>query len=158
MSMPVSTLPSSPQSSDLTSIGTLYTIGYAARADRKRLDVLMHDHRRLLVDTRFTPCCSWNSAFRREALAQRYNSAEQAHLPQTSRRIRYVWLGATLGNRCKQSGGPMQLANPDQGIKQIMTVLCEGRDVILLCECADQSRCHRTLVAKLVQDALTALS
>jgi uncharacterized protein (DUF488 family) len=161
---PVSRTPGSPVPSgpsgppDLMRLGTLYTLGYATRADRKRLDALMRDHQRLLVDTRSTPCCSWNPAFRREVLVQRYNCDEQAHLPQGQRRIRYLWLGETLGNVNARAGGPMQLANLDQGSKQIMTVLCEGRDVILLCECADQSRCHRTLVAKLVQDALAGLS
>jgi uncharacterized protein (DUF488 family) len=118
----------------------------------------MQDHRRLLVDTRWKPWSRWHPNFRREALHQRYNLDEQAHLPQSNRHVRYVWFGATLGNVNDQSRGPIRLANPKPGMKQVVTWLREGRDDMLLCACADAILCHRTLVAKFVQDALAALS
>lgn len=158
MSMPVSRLLLARPSSDLTQYGTLYTLGYASSGDRERLERLMHDHRRLLVDTRFSPWSRWYPAFQRQALHQRYNLDEQAHLPQAVHAVRYVWYGATLGNVNFQSGGPIRLANPVQGVQNVVVSLREGRDVILLCACADAMRCHRTLVAKLVQDALVLIS
>jgi hypothetical protein len=94
-------------------------------------------------------------AFCREQLHHRYNVAEQAHLPVGERVVRYVWY-RSLGNRNYRQGGPIQLASPEQGVRHVVAALLAGRDVILLCACADARRCHRLLVARLVQDALAA--
>ena len=138
---------------DITQVGTLYTIGYASQADRIRLDDLMQDERRLLIDIRYAPRSRFYPAFGRAALDGRYNVAEPSPMPASERRVRYVW-SQSLGNRHDANGGPILLDTPALGIAQVVATLLEGRDVILLCACRDEARCHRLLVARLVQDAL----
>lgn len=132
-------------SPDITQLGTLYTIGYSNQADRQRLEQLMHDHRRRLSDIRFAPRSRAYPEFGRKQLHARFNVQEQASLPVAERRVRYVWYQA-LGNR-----------NYATGIPHVVAHLIAGRDVILLCACANARHCHRTLVAKLVQEQLAAL-
>jgi hypothetical protein len=93
MSIAVSQLPLAYTSFALTQPGTLYTTGYAPSADRERLERLMHDHRRLLVDRRLHPWSwsRWYPNFRREALHQRDNLDELAHLQHAARRVCSVW-------------------------------------------------------------------
>ncbi|SRR5579875_2316182 len=141
--------------SSTSAVGTLYTIGYTNQAEQQRLGQLMQARHRLLVDIRFTPFSRAFPAFCREQLHHRYNVAEQAHLPVGERVARYVWY-RSLGNRNYRQGGPIQLANPEQGVRHVVAALLAGRDVILLCACADERHCHRTLVAQLVQEALAA--
>lgn len=141
---------------DIMQIGTLYTVGYSNPADRSRLDQLMQDPRRLLVDIRFSPRSRPHPDFCREQLHTRFNVTEQAHLPEALRRVRYIWYQA-LGNRNYANGKSIHLDDPERGIPQVVASLREGRDVILLCACSDERRCHRLLVARLVQDALAAL-
>src|SRR5262249_53544544 len=42
-------------------------------------------------------------------------------------------------------------------VREAAIQLCEGVSLILLCACANPHTCHRTTVAKLVQDAMSAL-
>ncbi len=139
----------------LMSIGTLYTLGYSKAGAISRLEQLMQDDRRLLVDIRLTPFSRAYPAFCREQLHHRYNVAEQAQLPVEERVVRYVWY-RSLGHRNYRQGGPIQLEQPEQGVGHVVAALLAGRDVILLCSCADERHCHRTLVAQLVQEALAA--
>jgi uncharacterized protein (DUF488 family) len=143
----------SSTSTSASAVGTLYTIGYANRAEQQRLGQLMQARHRLLVDIRLTPFSRAFPDFCREQLHHRYNVAEQAHLPVGERVVRYVWY-RSLGNRNYRQGGPIQLASPEQGVRHVVAALLAGRDVILLCACADERHCHRLLVARLVQDAL----
>lgn len=137
----------------VSSVGTLYTIGYANKTERERLSHLMQAHHRLLVDIRSVPSSRAYPDFCRQQLHLRYNVAEQEHLPVGERGVRYVWY-QSLGNRNYKQGGPIELTHPELGVRHVVAALLAGRDVILLCACADERRCHRTLVAQLVQDAL----
>jgi len=107
----------------------------------------------LLVDIRYAPRSRFYPQFRREALDRRYNVAGLSPMPASCQHVRYVWY-QSLGNRNYAKGGPIRLDNPELGIPQVVAELRAGRDVILLCACCDESRCHRLLVARLVQDAL----
>lgn len=139
----------------VSSVGTLYTIGYANRAEWEHLSQLMQAHHRLLVDIRYVPYSRAYPDFCRQRLHLRYNVTEQEHLPVGERVVRYVWY-QSLGNRNYNQNGPIQLDHPEPGVQHVVAALLTRRDVILLCACADERRCHRTLVAQLVQDALAA--
>ncbi len=128
-----------------TSIGTLYTVGYAAHDAQARIDRLMRDERTLLIDIRLSPRCGWSAIWTRQALAKRFGR-------------RYIW-EQRLGNR--------HYPHPERGfalaeghahaIQDAATLLCQGISLILLCACRDFGACHRSLVTKLIQEAVQTL-
>jgi uncharacterized protein (DUF488 family) len=122
--------------------GTIYTVGYAHPDAVARLDRLMRNPRVLLVDIRSQPRSRWQPQWNRHALAARFGR-------------RYVW-DRRLGNiHSRQREQGIQLAEGHQdAIREAAALLCEGTSLILLCACRNPRECHRSLVAKLIQDAL----
>ncbi len=135
----------------MASTGTLYTLGYAALGSRERLDTLMGDDltaspiATLLADIRYSPRSRAFPEWSKVELEKRYRHCYRA-------------LGWSLGNVNYQTNGPILLANPEPGIRDICWHLWRGTNVILLCVCRDEATCHRALVAKMVREALEAVS
>jgi uncharacterized protein (DUF488 family) len=128
--------------SSATERGTIYTLGYSKREAEATLERLMRHPRTLLVDVRYQPVCSFTPQWNRAFLAGRYGQ-------------RYVW-ERRLGNLHYRSRGlPIQLAPGSQhAITDAVGLLRAGTSLVLLCACADERACHRSYVAKLIQDAL----
>lgn len=125
------------------SIGTLYTIGYAhpdALADVTRL---MQQEWIILLDVRLSPRSRWQPAWNRRVLATTYG-------------LRYQW-DKRLGNlnyQHREQG--IQLADGHlDAVQEAAALLSIGTSLILLCACKDARTCHRNMIAKLLQDALT---
>jgi uncharacterized protein (DUF488 family) len=122
--------------------GTIYTLGYAQPDAAAQLDRLMRDARTCLVDIRYQPRSRWAYQWNRAALASRYGR-------------RYFW-ERRLGNvhyREQELGMRLAEGHPD-AIREAAALLCEGTSLILLCGGIDARTCHRSWVAKLIQDAL----
>lgn len=128
-----------------TSIGTLYTVGYAAREAQARIDPLMRDERTLLIDIRLFPRCGWSTIWSRQALAKRFGR-------------RYIW-EQRLGNRNYRhpQRGFALAEGHTYAIQDAAALLCQGTSLILLCGCRDFGTCHRSLVTKLIQEAVQAM-
>jgi uncharacterized protein (DUF488 family) len=67
---------------------------------------------------------------------------------------RYRHLPA-FGNVNYRTGGPIVLADPDAGIDIVRN---ESRTPILMCGCANFDRCHRRVVARLLQEHLDVVA
>lgn len=109
---------------------TIYTMGYAGWAPAALRDEVA----RLgaaVVDVRIAPT-SKSPQWRREALAELLGPRYR-HMP-------------ALGNRNAFTGGPAELAAPEQALVPAAALLAAG-PVVLLCGCADPARCHRGLAA-----------
>jgi hypothetical protein len=122
--------------------GTIYTLGYSQPKAAVRLEQLMRHPHTLLVDVRYQPICSFNPQWNRAALAGRYGH-------------RYVW-DRRFGNiHYSRRDRAIQLAAGHQdAVREAAALLLEGTSLVLLCACGDERTCHRSLVAKLIQDAL----
>ena len=123
--------------------GTLSGFGYAALRDAADLAKLLGDDVDLVVDVRIN---RWSRipAFSMGAKA----TVEAAGYD-------YLWLGG-LGNTGHRDGGPMRLADPEQ-VEVVVDELRAGRNVALMCVCADGRRCHRQLVIELARQRLPGL-
>jgi uncharacterized protein (DUF488 family) len=122
--------------------GTIYTLGYSQTKAVARLEQLMRHPHVLLVDVRYQPVSRWNPQWNRASLAGRY-------------RQRYVW-DRRLGNvnyRSRTLSIELAAAYRD-AIREAAALLCLGTSLVLLCACSDERACHRSYVAKLIQDAL----
>lgn len=111
----------------------VYPCGYARSPEW--IEHLMHEHPHLMmIDTRFTP---WSNrpAWRGETLRATYGE-------------RYRWAGQFLGNRHYKSGGPVDLVDPVRGLAGLRHWLEHEYDLLLLCGCADYSRCHRKTIVE----------
>ncbi|MBA2391168.1 MAG: hypothetical protein H0V70_00300 [Ktedonobacteraceae bacterium] len=91
----------------------------------------MEQPQMLLIDTRFSPKSRW-AEWREGALREKYGT-------------RYRTAGAYLGNVNFQ-GGPIQIADLEEGLRGLHLYLNEGHALILLCQCADYSSCHRNVI------------
>lgn len=119
----------------------LIPFGYTCTNALTRLDELMRsDERTLLIDIRSSPCSRF-AEWRREALVQRY-------------RDRYRYAGALLGNVHYKDGGPITIAEPEQGVAKLLSYLDAAYDLILLCGCRRYETCHRRVVCELVRKQL----
>jgi len=116
-------------------MNTVYPVGYSSYGSLAYVDQLMQQENMLLIDTRYKPY-SWKADWKKEALQKRYGA-------------RYRWAGAFLGNLNYQ-GGPIKLANPERGIPGLIRYLCEGHDLILLCQCHEYSECHRSVIVDML--------
>ena len=122
--------------------GTIYTVGFDHPDAAAQLDRLMRDPRAILVDIRWQPRSRWWPQWNRAALTARYGH-------------RYVW-ERRLGNvydQHKVRGIQLAEEHPE-AIGEAAALLCAGTSLILLCTCKHERACHRSLVAKLMQDAL----
>lgn len=122
--------------------GTIYTLGYAQSDAAIQLDRLMRAPGTCLVDIRSQPRSRRSPQWNRAALSARYGR-------------RYVW-ERRLGNahdRDREQGIHLAEGHQD-AIREAAALLCEGTSLVLLCACTNARTCHRSLVAKLIQDAL----
>jgi hypothetical protein len=116
----------------------IYTCGYS-RDGALVHSLMARDSRMFLIDCRMTPHSrlpEWNRA----ALHTQYGT-------------RYRWAGVFLGNRNYATGGPITLADPGRGVAGLLQYIQEGHPLILLCGCADFTRCHVQLIVSLLQQA-----
>ncbi len=113
----------------------VYPVGYGMGGALQYVDQLMALPQMLLIDIRFRPK-SWRAEWREAALREKYGK-------------RYRTAGAYLGNVNFQ-GGPITLADPDEGLRGLRMYLTEGYDLILLCQCPDYHVCHRKVVVDLL--------
>lgn len=124
--------------------GTLYTLGYSQRKAAATLERLMRQPRTLLLDVRYQPTCRFNPAWNRAELAARYG--EQYRWERRLGNVNY-WSRA----RAIQLPGNFQ-----EAVCEAASLICSGTALVLLCACSDERACHRSYVAKLIQDALPA--
>lgn len=122
--------------------GTIYTLGYSQVKAEATLEQLMRHPHVLLVDVRYQPVSRWNPQWNRAALAGRYGQG-------------YVW-DRRLGNiHYSSRDRPIQLAAGHQeAVFEAAALLLAGTSLVLLCACGDERACHRSYVARLIQDAL----
>ncbi len=119
-------------------IGTLSTLGYAAKSAACILETLLSEPGTLLVDVRMRPGSRRYPEWRRNPLERR-SRERYVHVP-------------TFGNvHYRTPDQPIQLANPEAGVRWAIPLLQQGRSLVLLCVCKDDEQCHR----KLVFDVLT---
>ncbi len=124
----------------MTTFGKLYTVGYAALEGVEQLqDFLAQEV--FLVDIRYFPSSRWKPEWSRKQLIERFAPN--------------YWHVRELGNVNHHSfDQPVQLLDARQGVSRIVPLLRQGRDICLLCACADWHRCHRRMVAELLQREL----
>lgn len=134
----------STNSSTIIERGTIYTLGYSQRKAAATLERLLRQSQILLLDVRYQPTSRWNPEWNRADLAARYGE-------------QYRW-ERRLGNVnywSRERG--IQLPAGSQGaVQEAASLLLAGTSLVLLCCCGDERACHRTLIAKLIQDALPA--
>jgi uncharacterized protein (DUF488 family) len=130
----------------LTERGTIYTLGYSAKSAAMQLESYMRLAHTLLVDVRLRPASRWAHFWNKAALAARYGGG-------------YRW-EPRLGNlHYKSRDLPIALApGHEDAIAELASLILEGTSLVLLCVCSDGQACHRTLVARLVQDALPVVT
>lgn len=138
-------------------LGKVYTFGYAAKGADELLRQLMENPKALIVDVRLSPYSRWRPGYNVNALFTRYNATEQAHLAASQHTTRYVWLGATLGNKNYDNDLPIELVNAQEGLRQLTDILTRGRDVVLLCACSRYITCHRHVIVDLLRAQLPHL-
>jgi uncharacterized protein DUF488 len=122
--------------------GTIYTLGSSQPKAAATLECLMRQPRTLLLDVRYQPVCRFNPHWNRASLAARYEE-------------HYQW-ERRLGNmRYWSRDWAIQLpAGSQDAVREAASFICAGTSLVLLCCCGDACTCHRSYVAKLVQDAL----
>lgn len=124
--------------------GTIYMVGYADETAETQVERFMRLPRALLVDIRFSPRSRWYPLWNRTALERRYGH-------------QYLW-EPRLGNvhyQHKDLGIQLDEGHED-AVCELAVLLVEGVSLILLCACKNPRTCHRSLVAKLIQDVLPA--
>lgn len=120
---------------------TIYTIGYAGWKPEE-LKAQVDELGAMLIDIRYSPRSrrpEWN----REALRGLWGQNWERF---------YLHLVA-LGNRNYKSGGAIELAAPEVGLKALAPVLRE-RPIVLLCACRDADMCHRSVAADFLSERL----
>ena len=132
------------QTNSIVKRGTLYTLGYCQRKASATLERLMRQPRTLLLDVRSQPVCRFNPAWNRAELAARYGEQYQ-----WERRLGNV-------NYWSRSRAIQLPENSQEAIREAASLLLAGTSLVLLCACSDERACHRSYVAKLIQDALPA--
>src|SRR6266699_5251433 len=121
--------------------GTIYTLGYTQPQAETHLERLMRNPRTLLVDVRYQPRSRFNLQWNRAALAGCFG-------------VRYVW-DRRLGNvHYRDPEQAIEFApGYQQAVREAVALVCAGTWLVLLCACLDERACHRSLFAKLIQDA-----
>jgi Active DUF488-N3 subclade len=118
-------------------IGTLYSLGYAAPSAACTLETLQALPGTLLVDVCMRPGSHRYPAWRAQALEGRYGE-RSVHVP-------------AFGNvHYRTPGQPIQLADPEAGVRWAIPLLHQGRNLVLLCVCKDDEQCHRKVVFDLL--------
>jgi len=124
--------------------GTIYTLGYSQAKAAATLERLMRQPRTLLLDVRYQPISRWNAQWNRAELTARYGE-------------QYRW-ERRLGNMhyWSRDRGIQLPAGSQDAVREAANLVCAGTSLVLLCCCGDARTCHRSLIAKLIQDALPA--
>jgi len=124
--------------------GTIYTLGYSQPKAAATLERLMRQPQTLLLDVRYQPVSRWNPEWNRAELAARYGE-------------QYRW-ERRLGNvnYWSRERGIQLPAGSQEAVQEAASLLLAGTSLVILCCCVDERACHRSLVAKLIQDALPA--
>lgn len=126
--------------------GKVVPFGYTGNNGLSRLDALMADDNRLIVDIRYSPHSRWHKQWEGRELEQRYFESFPL--------ARYVWLQA-LGNVNYRNGEPIHIADAQGGIEALKNLLTLAeRDIILLCACSEYETCHRRVVVELLKQVM----
>jgi hypothetical protein len=123
-------------------MGNRYTLGYAAKSASFILETLLAEPGTLLVDVHMHPGSHRYPGWGGDTLGRRYGE-------------RYVHVPAFGNIHYRTPGQPIQLADPEGGVKWAMPLLHQGRNLVLLCVCKDYDQCHRKLVFDLLTLSLT---
>lgn len=130
--------------SNSTLRGTIYTLGYSQRNAAAILERLLRQPALLLLDVRYQPVCRWNPAWNRAELTARYG--EQYRWERRFGNVNY-W----------SHSRPIQLSTGwQEAVLDATALLCAGTSLVLLCACSDERACHRSLIARSIQEALPA--
>lgn len=123
--------------------GKLYSIGYTSLMGVEELQkVLAPDV--LIIDIRYYPSSRWRPEWSRKRLMERF-APNYCHIRE-------------LGNvNYRSSELPIELLDAKIGISQIASLLQEGRDICLLCACSDWRKCHRRVVAELLENEVVGI-
>lgn len=119
----------------------LYTWGYSGHTQADLLDLMTENQIGLVVDVREKPwsCdAQWRNSTLRATFQDHYCS-----LPQ-------------LGNRTR-SVQRVQLVNEERGLARLEELLHIHRRVLIMCLERDHSRCHRSYVARRMQERIEGL-
>jgi Protein of unknown function, DUF488 len=118
-------------------IGNLYTLGYSAPSAASILETLLSEPGTLLVDVRMHPGSHRYPEWRGRALERRYGE-------------RYVHVPAFGNVHYRTPDQPIQLADPEAGVRWAIPLLHKERNLVLLCVCKDYEQCHRKQVFDLL--------
>jgi uncharacterized protein (DUF488 family) len=129
----------------------LFTIGYGSRSLDQLIDTLRENGIEFLLDVRSSPYSKFKPEFSKEVLQLRLERA----------RIRYLFMGDTLGGMPKDPGcytdGKVDYekvrAQPffHEGIARLRKAFDQQRPVALMCSEGRPEQCHRS---KLIGEAL----
>jgi uncharacterized protein (DUF488 family) len=123
--------------------GTLTGFGYATLDSPKALRELLGDSVEEVIDVRIN----------------RYSRipAFSTKTEQTVEAAGYAYVALPeLGNAGHRDGGPMRLVDPRQ-VSAIVELLRVGRNVAVMCACANPKTCHRRMVIELARRAIPEL-
>ena len=110
-------------------------VGYGNPKHRTLIDQLMQDEMMLLVDTRKSP---------RSAVPGWHGTSLQGRYGK-----QYKYSGDTLGN-LNYKGGPIEIADLDTGLSDLLELLLGNRTVLLLCGCGAYEKCHRRVICEAI--------
>jgi integrase len=117
-------------------MNSLFSLGYST-LKVEQVKTWLDQHDALLVDVRHSPQSrnpQWRQPYLQRLLGSRY---------------RYV---PEFGNLAYRTSGPIQLVDETAGVR-IVSELLEQRPVVLLCQCADHTSCHRSVAAAAISKA-----
>ena len=115
--------------------GRVYLLGYAAPGAAEQLERWMADASVVLVDIRLAARSRWMREWNKGQLVKRWGD-RYVHEPR-------------LGNlNYRDRSQPIEIRDLSGGLATVTDLLDQGRSVVLLCACADASRCHRRVVAE----------
>ncbi len=115
----------------------IYTFGYQGQS-RRQLKAFVLQTGALLVDIRYS-ANSRNPQWRKEEMRIYFGSDHYRHLPD-------------LGNRNYRKGGAIDISDFQTGYRWLKAASQSYDTIILLCVCSDAERCHRTHVARRLQE------
>ncbi|EFH89347.1 DUF488 domain-containing protein [Ktedonobacter racemifer] len=115
--------------------GRVYLLGYAAPGAAGQLEQWMADTSVVLVDIRLAARSRWMREWNKGWLVKRWGD-------------RYVH-ESRLGNvNYQDRRQPIAICDLPGGLAVVTDLLSQDRSVVLLCACADESLCHRRVVAE----------
>ncbi len=129
------------------SFGTLYPLGYAAPGSQARLEQLMAEQATVLVDVRLVPFAHNRPRWSRlgpSGLQKRWGARYVVLVDPASGKN-------ALGNQnYHRRGAPVSLVNAELGLRAVLDLLAQERNVVLLCGCLHYEHCHRRTIVDLL--------